>query len=120
MHTFLVHEPATILAAPSTGEFLSSGLRLSATCVAYGSPQPDIYWMIDGQSLPDDNITNVYTTVVVDSDNDHLVLSTLEICDTMLQPIMGYVSCTARNGVTMGSDDVVQSVNIVVQPMSKL
>ncbi len=87
--------------------------------MAYGSPQPDIYWTIDGEPLPEDNITNVYSTVVVDDDNDHLVLSTLEICDTMVPLDMRYVSCTARNGVTMGSDGVVQMANILIQPMSK-
>lgn len=115
-----MYEPATLLAAPTEGEFVTHGPRLSATCVAYGSPQPDMYWTINDEPVEEGNYTNIYNSIITDANNDILLISTLEICNTMFQPIMGNVSCTARNGVSVGADTRVQSVQFMVQPKRKI
>ena len=121
MFSFAVYEPAFLLAAPPMGQYRSGGPRISATCVAYGSPRPSIRWTQNLQDIAQDNFTNIYTQNYVDEDGDILAVSTLEICTDMYIPGETSTSCTATNGIQADMEDQerVQSVSFVIDTRSK-
>lgn len=113
-----MYEPASLLAAPSMGQFTSNGPRISATCVAYGSPRPSIQWTQNGREIVGDSSTNIYTQSIVDGDGDILVISTLELCDAVFVAEPGHTACTAINGVLMDAETRVQAATFVIDPRS--
>lgn len=115
---YIVYEPATLLAAPSMGLFVSNGPRISATCVAYGSPKPYIQWLQDGSDIEENRYTNIYSESVVVEDGDILVISTLEVCSERFMPRTATTTCTTRNGVQMGVEGRVQTASFVIDPRS--
>lgn len=114
-----MYEPASILAAPSSGQFISNGPRISATCAVYGSPIPYIQWTQAGQVVTEDSYTNIYTQSMVDQDGDILAISTLEMCDSVFMRGGGETSCITWNGVDSGSEERVQSVEFTIDPRSE-
>ena len=112
-------EPASILAAPSNGQFVSNGPRISATCVVYGSPVPTLLWTQAGEEIMADNTTNIYTENVVDPDGDFLVISTLEMCEEVFLRGGGVTECSTWNGVEDELEERVQSVNFTIDPRSE-
>lgn len=117
-----MYEPATLLAAPSNGQFISNGPRISVTCVAYGSPIPFIEWTQNGVAIEEDGSTNIYRQgSFVDEDGDILAVSTLELCDAVFMRGADVTTCTTRNGIQLGSDvGRVQSSSFVIDPRSEL
>lgn len=111
-----MYEPASLLAAPGMGQFTSNGPRISATCVAYGSPRPSIQWTQNGAAITEDSSTNIYTQSVVDEDGDILVISTLELCDAIFVADPGQTACTTINGVERDREQRVQAASFVIDP----
>jgi hypothetical protein len=98
------------------GQFTSNGPRISATCVAYGSPKPSILWTQNAELIMNDNSTNIHEQSVVDEDGDILVISTLELCDAIFVADPGQTACTTINGVEMDRDQREQAASFVIDP----
>lgn len=114
-----VYEPASLLVAPSSGQFISNGPRISATCAAYGSPIPSIQWTQAGEVITQDSYTNIYTQTVEDQNGDILVISTLELCDSVFIVGTGNTTCTTVNGVE-DREGRVWSATFTIDPRSEL
>ena len=76
---------------------VDEGSTVLMTCVAYGSPLPDIMWTKDGVEVNNDTsaLVTVYTSVVTEQ-NVEMVQSILEICSISEEYGGGY-NCTATN-----------------------
>ncbi len=115
-----MYEPATLLGAPSRGQFVTEGRRISATCVAYGSPRPSIQWTQNGLPVMNSRYINVYTQSAIDDDGDILAISTLEICDPQFEFVPEVTECRVRNGVMLGPmEDRAQEADFIIDPRSE-
>jgi len=86
--------------------------------VAFGSPQPNIVWEINGRRVQQSDSVNRVISVIVDEDEDAIVTNTLEVCDIASQKNIRNVTCTAVNGVT-GTGVGVQSASFRLEPHRK-
>ena len=111
--------------------FPYQGSRISATCSAYGSPRPKIWFSSPVLGIEDFNDAsatdvgiNVYTTER-EILGDVFVVSTLEICSEDITELGRYlvdIQCSTGNGVELDDANAIglQSVTFRPQPYSKL
>ncbi len=124
-----VNEAPAIIAAPLQGRYIHQGPRFSATCVAYGSPRPDVWFGSEALGIANfrdvsDFMINVYSQDI-NLDGYIFVATTLEVCgaDNDLDFYERYLTeyeCYTSNGVMADSSAVgVRAVEFKVQPIGK-
>lgn len=128
MHPCTVNEASAIIAAPLQGRFEHVGARFSATCVAYGSPRPQVWFGSEALGISNfnneaDPMINVYTEDVV-VQGYLFVAATLELCgsDSDVEFYERYLTeyeCYTSNGAVSNPPIGVQLVEFTIQPSRK-
>lgn len=96
----------------------TEGNTLILTCVAHGTPNPEVGWLKDGMNLVNDSRVFIYNECI-EVDGLWFVQSILEICDLDVQADTGNYSCQATNGGDMSYTET-RSFSVVVEPRGLL
>ena len=93
---FVFAEPAAIVVRPPADFAAIAGQTVRLTCVAYGSPLPNIAWTSSSQDVDlSDKVS--YESVTVNETSFRVAV--LQLCDITSANAAEY-TCTASNGVS--------------------